>query len=96
MTALQSGQVSLVDGLKLLKEKEITPAIRKFERAAMRQEEKLMKKKQEAAAADREAKMQQIQAQNQGIMQQQAARDGAAKDLALAKIQGDIIKQQTV
>lgn len=96
MTALQSGQVSLVDGLKLLKEKEITPAIRRFERAAMRQEEKMAKRQQEAVAAAEQAKLQQIQAQNQGMMQQQAQRDGAAKDLAMAKMQGEIIKQQTV
>lgn len=99
MAALQSGQVNFIDAIKLLKEKEITPAIRKFEKALMRQERKMTQQRMIEQQAQAQAQMAMQEQNNQAMMQREAAIEGreamklaAQKDMVLAKGKLDLLK----
>lgn len=99
MAALQAGQLNFVDALKLLKEKEILPAIRKFEKAVMRRERKAQEQQQiqmqatqeqQAAQMAQQAQLQQAQLQAQQLKQE--ADIQAKKDITVAKGKMDLLK----
>src|SRR5690606_31844152 len=60
MAAMQSQQISLIDAMKILREKDIVMAINKFEKSIMRRE-----KQQQAQAMAQQQQEQQFQAQQQ-------------------------------
>jgi hypothetical protein len=100
MAALQSGQVTFIDAVKLLKEKEITPAIRKLEKALMRQEKKMMEQQMAQQKAQQEGQLAMAQQQNEALMareemiaQRDAAKMAGQKDIAITKGKLDLLKQ---
>jgi hypothetical protein len=92
MAALQAGQLTFVDALKLLKEKQIIPAIRKFERAVMRREKKAQEQQAAQQQAAQQMQMQMQQQQMQAQAAQQQAQSQSQKDIAIAKGKIDLLK----
>lgn len=92
MAALQAGQLTFVDALKLLKEKQIIPAIRKFERAVMRREKKAQEQQMAQQQAAQQMQMQMQEQQMQAQMAQQQMQAQSQKDIAIAKGKIDLLK----
>ena len=99
MAAMQSQQISLIDAMKILREKDIVMAINKFEKSIMRRE-----KQQQAAMMAQQQQEHQFQAQQQQAqIAAQEASDGrrmesegmkaqSNKEIALAKGKIDLLK----
>lgn len=103
--ALQAGQVSFVDAMKLLREKDITVAIERFERAVekrereqMRQQQALMQQQAQAAQAAEQAKMQgeiaKIDRKGQYDLQKQQMENEGELNETLAGGRLDLTKEQ--
>ena len=99
MAAIQSQQISLVDAMKILKEKDTVMAINKFEKSIMKREKKMQEQAmaQQQAEQQAQAQMQQQQLQAQAQMQEQknqaeGLKMQGNKDIALAKGKIDLLK----
>jgi hypothetical protein len=108
--ALQAGQVEFIDAMRLLKEKDITIGIERFEKALERKERKMMEQQQalsQGAAQAEETKQQtemaKIQAKGQfDLQKQQLANEGGANEamidgkVDMAKEKIDFKKKMTL
>lgn len=95
IAAMQSQQISFVDAVKILKEKDTTMAIRKLEKSIMAREKKIEQQQQQQMMMQQQAQQAQIESQNQQEMgRQQLERDkmnfNRSTDIGKAKI--DLLK----
>ena len=90
MAAVQSGGLQLIDGLKLLQEKDIKVAIKQFERITIKREMEAAKAQEAQARQEQEAMMQ----QQQMIAQQQEAANQSK--LQLEGVRGQNLTKNTL
>lgn len=95
IAAMQSAQISFVDAVKILKEKDTTMAIRKLEKSIMKKEKDLAQQQMQQMQMQQQMQQQQLQAQQQQAMGQQELdrekmRFQKATDIGKAKI--DLLK----
>lgn len=95
LAALQSQQISFVDAMKILKEKDIVLAINKLEKSVMRREKDQARQAQMQVQMEQQLQQQQMQAQAQaeaGKQDVQREKMNTDKQIALAKGKVDLLK----
>lgn len=95
IAAMQSGQISFVDAIKIIKEKDTTMAIKKLEKSVMKREKQAMQQQQQQAQAEQAMQQQQMaydaqQQMGQAELEREKMRFNKATDIGKAKI--DLLK----
>lgn len=93
MAALQAGQVDFVAAIKLLQEKDVTQAVRRFEREIRKREREQIQQQQMMAMQEQQAQQQAQQAQTQAQSQDKMAELRGKLELQDRKSAGDIQKE---
>lgn len=92
IAALQAGQLDFVDAMKLLRERDITQGIRRFEKEVNKKQKEQMEQEQAMAMQQQEAQAAMQQGQAQAAMQQQQMGTQSDMQIQELKTAGDIRK----